>query len=449
MSASAFPTVPAEAMDQSVRASAGTSGGWLPVVSATPADYPAIHHFLAAVFQGPSPREFKASLEDPFSKPHDRLLVRRGTRIMAHVHLTRRVMQFGRLQIPAAGVAWLGSLPEFRGRGFGGRLLAAAEKEMASDGALVGLLRTKIPYFFRRTGWALCGRNSRSQAGARAVISELLTQGLLRRYHRRRRRLNIRPWRRVELAALVRIYNQNLAGTFGPFQRTEAYWRWLIRRRAYDQIYVALDGPDLLELEEINAPIVGYAVTQGERIVELLTAPDCRAAAAQLLGRACGDAIERDCHRVTLEALPGHRLHRLFQQGGGRKHHHEPDRGEVLMAKLLDPVGLLLRLSAELHDRSQVAGLPTPIELGLLIDGKKYRLMIRREEVKVARGKVGRSYLRLNVADFTRLLLGHLDWQQALSSGRLEASTGLALEAGRALFPRLPLWRPPLDDLLS
>ena len=60
---------------------------------------------------------------------------------------------------------------------------------------------------------------------------------------------------------------------------------------------------------------------------------------------------------------------------------------------------------------------------------------------------LGRSYLRLNVADFTRLVLGQLDWDRALEEGRVVPSTGLARDAGRVLFPPLPFWRPMLDDL--
>ncbi len=70
-----------------------------------------------------------------------------------------------------------------------------------------------------------------------------------------------------------------------------------------------------------------------------------------------------------------------------------------------------------------------------------------REGVGATSHRVGRSYLRLNVADFTRLVLGQLDWDAAIADGRLECSTALAREAGRALFPSLPLWRPPWDEL--
>ncbi|OHB80666.1 MAG: hypothetical protein A2V98_00110 [Planctomycetes bacterium RBG_16_64_12] len=414
------------------------------VVPASVADHPGIYHLLTAVFQGPSRGEFRASLEDPHYQPHDRLLVKRGPQIIAHALVTRRVMEFGPIELPVAGLDWLGTLPTLRGQGHGRRLLVAAEEHMASTGALAGLVWTRIPHFFRRTGWALCGRHFHSRGGARDVISGLIARGLLRRSHRR---LNIRPWRRLELGALVRIYKQNLDAAFGPFQRTEAYWKWLIHRGGYDQICVALDGPDLLELEEVHAPIVGYSVTRGERIVELLSAPGCPTAAAQLMARACRDAIERGRHTVSLDAPPNSRVDKLFRAASGKRHHHQMDPSLVLMVKLLSPVKLLRALAGELHRRAEEAQLARPLELGLLVDGKKYRLAIHRDRVEAVGRNIGRSYLRLNVADFTRLVLGHFDWDEALADGRVEPSTNLALEAGRVLFPPLPLWLPPLDNL--
>ena len=67
--------------------------------------------------------------------------------------------------------------------------------------------------------------------------------------------------------------------------------------------------------------------------------------------------------------------------------------------------------------------------------------------VKAESQRLGRSYLRLNVADFTRLVLGQLDWDAAIADGRLECSTALAGDAGRALFPAIPLCAPPWDDM--
>jgi hypothetical protein len=53
----------------------------------------------------------------------------------------------------------------------------------------------------------------------------------------------------------------------------------------------------------------------------------------------------------------------------------------------------------------------------------------------------------MNDADFTRLLLGHLDLEEAVAAGRVRASTRVAQEAAAVLFPRLPLWRAPLDEV--
>ena len=436
------------ASGQSEKVSSAVSSGRKvarrPIMAATPGDHPDIEQFLAAVFQGPPPEEFKSSLEDPFYEPYDRLLIKDGFRITAHVHLTRRTMQFGSLRIPTSGLSWLGVLPEMRGLGLGRRLLTTAENQMAAHGAMIGLLRTRIPHFFRRSGWAWCGRHSYSQAGPRALLSRMLAGNDRPHCHDR---LHVRCWRRLELAALMRIYGQNLPGRFGPFERTEAYWEWLMQRHGYDQLYVVLRGPNVLELEEKLAPIVGYAVARGDRIVELLSAPSCKSAALKLLARACRDAIEHGYHHLELHAPFEHQLHALFQAAGGSHHVHETDRDEVLMARVLQPVRFLRMLGPELVHRSRAAGLLCPLELGLVVEAQRYRLVVHQEHVEVSVRRESQNRLHLNVADFTRMVLGQLDWRRAYDQGCVRASNVLAREAAPLLFPKLSFWRPPWDDL--
>ena len=119
---------------------------------------------------------------------------------------------------------------------------------------------------------------------------------------------------------------------------------------------------------------------------------------------------------------------------------------EFCMARLLDPLGLLRMLCGTFVQRAAEAGLARPLELGLLVDGRKYQIEIAGRGRATA-DTLGRSYLRLNVADFTRLVLGQLDWDRALEEGRVVPSTALARDAARVLFPPLPFWRPMLDDL--
>jgi len=416
----------------------------LEVTAGTSGDHPAVWYFLQEQFPGSTRARFKASLEDPFYEPHDRLLVKREGQIVGHVLLRHREMQFGPLVLAIGWVCGLATTPEYRRRGLGSRLMEAAAEHLRETGALVGLLRTRSPHFFRRNDWALCGYHRYSRADARAVLSELPDRGLRRK---KKPRLQIRPFRQWELGALERIYNQNLQGKYGPLVRTEAYWEWLVRCRAFDHIHVALDGPDLQELEETSTRIVGYSVSRGEQIVEINAAKGSRnRARAELLARCCGDAIEHDRYAVVLRA-PGNRsLYELFDEAGGKHYHQALQRGHVYMARLLDPPALLGRLGGELLRRAEKARLPKPLDLGLLVDGKKIQLELTGEAVRVVTGRIGRSYLRLNVADLTRLILGQVDWDTALADRRLAASTALADQAGRALFPMLPLRYPPLDE---
>jgi hypothetical protein len=210
---------------------------------------------------------------------------------------------------------------------------------------------------------------------------------------------------------------------------------------------VALEGPELLELGEISTHVVGYAVTRGDQIVELMTAPDRSRAAAELLARSCGDAIEHDRQHVLLHGPPLCPLFELFDAAGGCGPPPTSDQGEVSMMRLLDPLELLRRLCDEFDRRAAAAQLPRPSDFGMLVEGQKYQLELTRDGVVATSQRMGRSYVRLNVADFTRLVLGQLDWDAGLADGRLECSTALAREAGRALFPQLTLWRPPWDEL--
>jgi predicted acetyltransferase len=406
-------------------------------------DHASVYHMLLAVFQGPSRDEFHAQTEDPFYEPSDRLLVKRGYRVLSHLHLIRRTMQFGQTAVPVTGVHWLGTLPEFRGEGLASRLVREAERRMADEGTLVGLVRTPSPRFFQRVGWSLCGRHCFSQAKSREVLARLHGEHAARLA----KPLSIRLWRHVEMPALIRIYQQNTQHAYGPLERTEAYWRWLVGRKAYDSLLVALDGPDKLELEETIAPIVGYAVLRQGRVIELMTTPGHATAHHQLLARACGDAIEHDRQDFALHAPPVHPLHRLVCASGGLLHNQEIEQGDVFMVKILDPPKFLAHLSPELDARARQANLPRETELGLSVDGVKWRLVYTRRGFRVRPGKLGRSYLVLNRAEFTRLALGHGSVRETAFAERLQASTQTALELANILFPQLPLWRPPWDDL--
>ena len=435
-------------------------------MAGTAGDHPAAHQLLSSVFHGPSSTEFHAQIEDPGYEPVDRLLIKLGDRVAAHVRTKRHTLQFGSQQVEAGGVFDLATLPEYRQQGMATALLVAAEKRFIRDGAVLGLLHTNLPDFFQRRGWVACGRHSYSVASPRRILSQLVAGGYRNDGAAAqvvpdqneasaaalldngvRPPLTIRLWRRVELAALERLYDQNLAAGWGLVRRNEAYWSWLISRRAYDRIYVAIEGSDIQELSASLAPIVGYAVVKEGRIVELVTEPQRDDVAAGLLARVCGDAIERDLHSVRLDAPPDCPLHEIMASAGGSFIGHQVDQGGVQLAKVFAPLKLLEQLCPVLHERGKQAELSRPCELGLLLGGEKHRLLATRRSVKLLSGKLGRSYLNCNHAQLTQLMLGHLDVAAAAESGRLTASTRVAIETAAALFPQRPFWRSPWDEL--
>ena len=161
-------------------------------------DHHGVHQFLTAVFHGPSRDAFLSSMDDPFYEPCDRLLVKSGDIILAHAQsITKRVMHFNGATLPVAGLNWVGTLPEFRGQGHAGDLIRLAERRMVEDGAVAGLLRTTIPHFFRREGWAVCGRHSRLPRPAHGHDGSIVQS--LTALDPTIAGLSIRPWRQVEL----------------------------------------------------------------------------------------------------------------------------------------------------------------------------------------------------------------------------------------------------------
>jgi predicted acetyltransferase len=407
---------------------------------------------LQSVFHAPSPTEFQAAHDDPLYEPGDRLLARRGQRLLGHVHIVKRTMRLGSQQTPVAWLQHLSVLPEFRRQNIGTQLLLAAERKMLEEGAQVALVRTPTPDFFAGQGWVVCGRHCYSVASARSILAHLThladrppaPPSLLATRHPP---LNIRLWRQVEQDALCRLYDEATAGASGPLVRNHDYWRWLVSRHAFDRIYVALRGDHKLEWDQCAARIVGYAVVRDGHIIELVAAPGQHQAALQLLGRACSDAIERDEQSLRIDGPPRDPLHRVVVSAGGQHVAREADAGEVFMAKVFQPLAMLERLRGDLFLRAKAAELSLPNELGLVVGEERMQIGVTRRSAKLVAGKTGRSYLECSTAALTRLLLGHARIADEQTSGRIVASTRVATQTAAALFPPQWLWFPPLDHL--
>src|SRR5262245_10974938 len=73
----------------------------LRLAAARTGDHPLIHELLVSVFHGPSLGEFHAQLDEPGYEPIDRLIVKDGEEIAAHLRLARQTIQAGSATLPA------------------------------------------------------------------------------------------------------------------------------------------------------------------------------------------------------------------------------------------------------------------------------------------------------------------------------------------------------------
>jgi hypothetical protein len=269
----------------------------------------------------------------------------------------------------------------------------------------------------------------------------------------------VRPLRRIELPAIVRLYDENLAGRSGWPKRSEEYWDWLLSRGACDRIFVAATGPEQTELPKLLNSIVGYAFVRQGRLVEVVAQRDRPEVAQHLAARVCADASEQGDWLVRCDAPPDHPLHTLFRDAGGRVVSQQQLDGEVFMAKLLDPLALLRLSAGSLFERAKSAGLARPARLGLELRSgqgrgpsglvERYCLKLGRRDIAIETGAPCRHSAVLRYTDLAPLLLADSTADELLATGRLRTTTRAARQLTTALFPTTRWWRPPLDDLLA
>jgi predicted acetyltransferase len=411
------------------------------VVEGRTGDHCVAQLLLLNTFHAPSRDEFHAWSEKPGYDPGQRLLIKRQQHLAAHLLLTKYAVRVGDAAVPTQLVHWLATAPEFRQQGYATQLLQTAQQQMQAAGTVLGMLRTSDPKFFAKRGWAACEHITPVRLRARDVLGKLLARRQQQDWP-----LSVRCWRHVELPSLMRIFGQNTARGYGAWLRSEDDWRWLISRKAFDHILVAIHGRDRYDLEDTRAPLVGYAIMRGHHVVEFMTNPEYPTATEQLLSRACAELVEHERQEITVCAPPHSTVHQYLTDP---LPHHPGEPLEVQMYKVIDPGAFLASQHQQLLARLDAAEIKPQIELGFEMPGQKGVLLLNKQSVQWIPGKLGRSYLSLRTSDFSRLLLGYTRFAEATVAGHIRPSTQTAAEVAQALFPQLPWWQPRWDDLIS
>jgi hypothetical protein len=306
-----------------------------------------------------------------------------------------------------------------------------ADERARATGRVLQALTTGMPQFYRPLGWGVCGRQTYAQTLSRNLpqVSDGVIEGRAGFWH-------VRPWRQVELGDLMALYEMQYANVAGTVIRSEEYWRWLIGRRYAHVIWVACQG-------EV---VRGYAFVKDHKILEIAADPAHPPALRALLGRVRAEALERTYPQVVVHAPPEHPVIEAFREASGRLINHEAIEGAGSMYHIPDLGRFLKAVLPELSRRVGASGCSLPLELGITAEDQRWLVHIEGKNSRVEPDKLSRRHLTLAPFTLVRLLLGHLDIDDAAEEEGFVASTATALDAARLLFPPQTLWRSPLDS---
>ncbi|HEY3392211.1 MAG TPA: GNAT family N-acetyltransferase [Lacipirellulaceae bacterium] len=415
------------------------------LVFAHVSDHAAIHALLRAANQSPSYDDFLTSLDEPSYEPSDRLLLRYGQQIVAHAQLLERMAWFGGVKIAVGSVQDLAILPEYAQAGYEVKLLATAEQQMHESQAIISLTRSDRPEPFRAAGWTDVRGQGHSEVAIGDLLAHLSAQSAIA--SRRWQSPQIRRWRHVELDAVRAVYAESASRGWGAVHRGETYWQWLVGRKAHSDVIVAVEGADQWQDAEKQSRIVGYAVTCGDKILELCCLADFARAAPRLVVRACQEAIEHDHHTLSLYAPASDPLHELVVTAGGSWCADERSAGGTLLVKLLSPPRWVQAIYPILRRRAKRAGLPRPFQICFDCGSKRHQLVVTRRSSRLVEDTSNAADVQCDAATFESLLVGNLSVSKAIESGRLHAATEEMLERVNALFPPALFWQSRFDML--
>jgi predicted acetyltransferase len=424
---------------------ANSNANTVRLVTGHAGDHALVHALLRAANQAPSYEDFVTWLDEPTYEPTDRLLIKQGERIVAHLHLLTRTAWFDGVRVPVGTVQDLAVLPEYALAGYVQLLVCAAEQVMRESQAVVAIARTTRPEPFRAAGWIDARGQGHSEIGVNDLIAHLAAQPSPT--SRRMRGLRIRRWRHVELEAVRAVYSNAAAHLWGALDRSDAYWQWLIGRNAHTDLIVAVEGDDELDKLQTPSRIVGYVVMHGPQLLELFCLPEFARSAPRLLVRACQDAIERDHHTLAMYTPASDPLHELVVTAGGTWSAQGRAAGPSLMLKLLDPPRWIEDIYPVLNRRAKRSGLPRPLQLCFDAHDEQFRLVITRRKSRLVADEAMRADVHCDKSTFAALLLGNLNITKACAAGRLTATDEETLRCVAALFPPSLFWQSQFDAL--
>lgn len=400
---------------------------------------------LVQHYQAPLADDFQSRLDDPSYEPTDRMLVVRRGELIGQVQFSRQSAWFDQERIPTATVRDGVILPEMNPVRLMEPLLETVESTALTEGAILAVARPEQPEFFAARGWSICRSQGHTQANTRALLAHITAQLAARKH--RHSLIEVRTWWHFELDLIQPVYEQVATAMWGTLHRSDDAWRWLVGRKAHDQILLAVRHKEGASKEAEKLYVVGYAVVRDSCIVEMITLPGHSGVRPLLVARACRDAIDRDHHFVSLHTPPTDPMHEFLVTAGGSWLSSTAHGGQW-MHKLLSPEKWVERLYPQLYRRAREAGIPRPLEIGFAVEDSRYRFLFTRRSVRLEQALPSAPIdVVCDAATFRDLLTSNLAWPVALERGLLRIDDPPKAAMLAALFPPRLFWQSPFELL--
>ncbi|PQO46493.1 sterol carrier protein domain-containing protein [Blastopirellula marina] len=398
--------------------------------------------------------EFHSQQERPDYDPRERLTFRLGNEIIGHIRcVPQQIWLHGNL-VSYLRASEFVLAPEHVDYANVDAFFQCLDGTFDSHGGAFMMHRTSAAMAQRlaRFGWVPLSNQFHSTAATEPFLVSVRGESPVEESSvkanapaaRKESGLWIRLMRQVEADALVSLYEKSYERNQIGTPRSAAMWDWLLRRKAFDALYVAIRGGNKLALDDAIDRIAGYAIVKDQQILEVITQPHEEGVKIPLVNRICSDLYEANHQQFHLESPVSDPIHTLLRKVPSPR--NSPP-SEELLVRMPNPLQHLAEFCDVLHQRARSRKLELPLDLGLLIDGEKYCLHLGKRKGSLSDGRLGRSYLELTSAQLVQLVLGDLQIASLVESGQLHASTQVALQTAVTLFDYNPPWFPAVDVL--
>jgi len=387
--------------------------------------------------------EFHSQKERPGYDPSQRLTFRSGEQIVGHIRCVVDQVWLHEELHPLIKASEFVFAPEHLSSSNVDRFFASLDRLLQSQNIDFLLHRTTAAMASRleRFGWISLSQSDSSWASTETFLANMQSS---QQDAEPTEAYWIRHMRQVEVDALVNLFGRWFASHQIGSPRSEAMWEWILRRNAFDAVYVAIRGGNKLAWEDADDRMAGYAIVRDHRIIELVATEDDPEVRRQLVSRICRDLYEVGWKEFQYQAPAQDPTHQLLKQAES----HTPSASEPhTMMRMPNPIQQLAEHCTRLHQKATQHGMKLPIDLGLQVDGQRFQIQLGKKDSALVDGKLGRKYLTLTSAQLGRLLLGDLPIADLASRGEIGVSAQNALELATRLFPFQPPWISSVEDL--